>query len=800
MEEEILYQTEQELLDFDDFKKNILRDYLYCYLSREVSIIGRKEVMNGKAKFGIFGSGMEVPQVVMAKYFQKGDWRSGYYRDQTFMFAKELSSIEDFFAQLYADHNNDPFSGGRQMNAHFASQVLDSEGNWLDLINRYNVSADLAPTAGQMVRALGLAFASKCFRGVEQPENFAHLSNNGNEVCFCTIGDASTSEGQFWETINAAAVLRVPLVVFIWDNGYGISVPTSLQTVKGSISEALSGFEMDDNNPHQNGLKIYKAKGWDYPNLCNVFKKGIDEAREHHIPIIFHIDELTQPLGHSTSGSHERYKSKERIDWEKEWDCLAQMRQWILDANIIEPEQLIQEEKQMTQKIVSSKEAAWVKYQQPFRNMVDKLSELCYSIQFNNEDYYEKAQTYLGCITEEPDLNYKTILQYITKIVLLEPNNHTVVELSKFKKDLEKIGYEVYAKHLYFENPTKNIISFPKTQLTYHSQKKIYKNGYEILNIFFKELFYANPAVFTFGEDVGFIGDVNQGMVGLQKLFGELRVFDTGIREQSIVGQAIGMALRGLKPIAEIQYLDYLVYALQTLCDDVATLHYRSNGIQCNPIIIRTRGHRLEGIWHSGSPMGMLLNSLQGIRLCVPRNMIQAVGMYNTLLKGNDPGIVIECLNAYRLKELIPDQNLIDYYIPLGHPDIIREGEDITIVSYGSVLRIIEDAAQNLQTLGISCEIIDVQTLNPFDVSQSIVESLKKTNRILFIDEDVSSGATAFMFKQVMEVQNGYKYLDAKPRCLSGTDHRPAFGNDGDYFSKPNEENIIEMVIQIVKE
>jgi pyruvate/2-oxoglutarate/acetoin dehydrogenase E1 component/TPP-dependent pyruvate/acetoin dehydrogenase alpha subunit len=785
-----------DMMSFDGFRNAVIEDYRTAVISREVSLLGRREVLTGKAKFGIFGDGKEVAQIAMAKFFQPGDFRSGYYRDQTFMFAAGLASVEQYFAQLYADPDikHDPFSGGRQMNAHFATRFVDDQGNWLDLANRKNISADMAPTAAQMTRGLGLAFASRCFRASKHQSSFEHLSHHGNEICFCTIGDASTSEGHFWETINAAGVLQVPLAVFVWDDGYGISVPKRFQTTKGSISTVLKGFEQQGDS---NGINIYKVKAWDYAGMCEVFEEALQKVRETHIPAVFHVEEVTQPQGHSTSGSHERYKSPERLEWEKEWDCIRKMKEWMLASGLASEEELLQVEAAAKETVKEGRNNAWEKYIAPIKEQANQAATLIGQVMVNDIDKYNALQKLSKELLANKEPLRRDVLRTIALAIETAPNSPSAEELSSLRKQLLAESAELYNSQLYNEGPksalkvpeVKPLIPFDATTV----------NGYEVLNKYFDALFASNPAVYAFGEDVGYIGDVNQGFAGLQEKHGADRILDTGIRELTIVGQAIGMALRGLRPIAEIQYLDYLLYGLQPLSDDVATTHFRSRGQQSCPVIIRTRGHRLEGIWHSGSPMGMVLNALRGMYVCVPRNMVQAVGMYNTLLQANDPAIVIECLNGYRLKEKLPD-NLLEYTVPLGVPEVIREGSDVTIVSYGSTLRIIQDAVERLAQEGIDCEVVDVQTLLPFDTNHIILSSLQKTNRIIFIDEDVPGGAAAFMFNKVMEEQGGYKWLDASPRTLTAKAHRPGYGSDGDYFSKPNAEDVVEAVREVVGE
>ncbi|HMK24601.1 MAG TPA: thiamine pyrophosphate-dependent enzyme [Chitinophagaceae bacterium] len=783
-------------LSFDRFREEVLSDYRVACISRELSLLGRKEVLSGKAKFGIFGDGKEVAQLAMAKFFQPGDFRSGYYRDQTFMLAAGLSTVEQIFAQLYADPNpeREPFSSGRQMNCHFASKMVNENGDWLELANLKNVSSDIAPTAGQMPRALGLAFASKAFRNIEQLHSFNKLSNNGNEVCFATVGDASTSEGHFWEAINAAGVLQIPLAVFVWDDGYGISVPKKYQTIKASISDALSGMQKKDDS---NGINIYRVKGWDYAGMCEAFEEGIRLARETHTPVLFHVDENTQPQGHSTSGSHERYKSPERLEWEKEWDGVKKMGEWIVANALAEEEELKKIAEEAKENVRESRAAAWEKFLAPIKEQVVRTVDLINNIAGKLPGHGAALQKLAADLSANREPLRRDVLKTLHAAITLAGDSDAAFWTKDYYNDLFTESKKLYNSYLYNEGP-KSALKVKEVNAVFADNAPLL-NGFEILNNFFDELFTANPKVIAFGEDLGFIGDVNQGFSGLQQKHGDQRIFDTGIRELTIIGQGIGLAMRGLRPIAEIQYLDYLLYGLQPLSDDVATLHYRSAGIQSYPLIVRTRGHRLEGIWHSGSPMGMIINALRGIYVCVPRNMTQAVGMYNTLLRSNDPGLVIECLNGYRLKEKLPS-NLLDLTVPLGVPEVIKEGTDVTIVSYGSTLRIVQDAVNMLEAQGTSCEIVDVQTLLPFDIHHKIIESLKKTNRIVFVDEDVPGGAAAYMFNKVMEEQGGYKYLDVAPRTITGKAHRPAYGSDGDYFSKPNAEEIEAVIKQMMAE
>ena len=783
-------------LFFDKFRDEVLRDYRIACISREASLLGRKEVLTGKAKFGIFGDGKEIAQVAMAKFFQPGDFRSGYYRDQTFHFAIGQSTVEQFFSQLYADPDikNDPNNAGRQMVSHFCTPLTDENGEWADLAHRVNIAADMAPTASQMPRSLGLALASRLFRSVDQLKKMSHLSDNGNEVCFCTIGDASTSEGHFWETVNAAGVLQVPLAIFVWDDGYGISVPKKMQTTKGSISEALAGMQKEDNT---NGINIFKVKGWDYAGMCEVFDEGIRQARQNHVPVLFHVEEITQPQGHSTSGSHERYKSQDRLAWEREWDGLKKMREWIIENALSSEDEITQIERQAKKDVKDQKNAAWEKYQAPIKVQVSKAIELLTNLADGLPEQVVPLKRIVTNLSSNREPLRRDVLKALYDAIDLAGESDKVYWTKDYYADLLEESKSLYNSHLYNEG-AKSALKVQPVPLKYDNDSPLI-NGYEILNRYFDQLFTNNPKVIAFGEDLGQIGDVNQGFSGLQAKHGADRIFDTGIRELTIMGQGIGLALRGLRPIAEIQYLDYLLYGLQPLSDDVSTLHYRTFGQQSCPIIVRTRGHRLEGIWHSGSPMGMMINSLRGMYICVPRNMVQAAGMYNTLLRGNDPAIVIECLNGYRLKEKLPS-NLGELSVPLGIPETIREGTDVTIVSYGSVLRIIAEVANTLARTGISCEIIDVQTLLPFDINHSILDSLKKTNRIVFIDEDVPGGAAAYMFNKVMEEQGGYRYLDVAPRTITGKAHRAAYGSDGDYFSKPNAEEIEAVIKAIMKE
>ena len=777
----------------DTYKTEVLHDYWICLISREASLLARKEVLNGRAKFGILGDGKELPQVAMARAFKKGDWRSGYYRDQTFMFARGLSTLEDYFFQLYADTKNDPFSAGRQMNSHYATRTTDADGEWLDHTSLYNVSADVSCTAGQMARSLGLAMASKLYRELDIPTH-RKFSDQGNEVSFVTIGDASTSEGVFWETINAAAVMRVPLLVAVWDDGYGISVPVEMQTAKGSISKVLEGFLPDGNG---NGLMIYTVDGWDYPELCAVFEKVSMKVRDNHMPALIHVKGLTQPQGHSTSGSHERYKSPERLQWEKENDCIKRMGEWIVRTGIAENAELEDLQARAIEYVKKAKDHAWNTYSGNVKAYKKNLQDIYAEIP-------ETAKTE-AIKTLETDLRgavnpvFSEIVANARKlrIQLLRLNGLSVEKLDRFVSENLADGRGRYSSNLYSDNKY-SALDVAVTPAKYGLNPQVV-SGFQVLNTYFDQLFSYKPNVIAFGEDVGQIGDVNQGFAGLQAKYGEGRIFDTGIREWTIIGQAIGTAMRGLRPIAEIQYLDYMAYSFSALTDDLATLRWRSNGIQRAPAIIRTRGHRLEGIWHAGSPMGMIINAMQGMYLCVPRNMVQAVGMYNTLLKSDDTGIIVECLNGYRLKEKLPE-NLLEFTVPLGSPEILQTGTDITVVSYGSTLREVQKGIEMLNGFNISVELIDVQTLLPFDLEGVIANSIKKTSRVIFVDEDVPGGGTAYMMKEVLEKWNAYQYLDSKPVCLSAASHRTPFGTDGDYFTKPGPEDVAQCILDTLNE
>lgn len=782
--------------DFPD-RETALQDYRLMYKSREASLLGRREVLTGKAKFGIFGDGKELPQLAMAKVFQPGDIRSGYYRDQTFAFATGIATFQEFFAQLYADTDihREPHSGGRQMNSHFATRLIDpATGEWLDQTAQGWTTSDASPTASQMPRMVGLALASRQYRHRKDLHHLTHFSRQGREVVFGTIGNASSAEGHFWETLNAVGVLQAPLVMSIWDDEYGISVSNEHQLMK-PLHEMLSGFQRSENH---RGFEVFTVRAWDYPELIRVYSEAAALARNEHVPSIIHVVEVTQPQGHSTSGSHERYKPAERLEWEKAHDCLLKMREWLILNGYATEEEITQWEREDKQLVWQTRKEAWESFRSPIEAEKNELLALL--------DAIETAGLGQGAISSvrnnleralEPkrrDLIHAAHLA----IVKLDGVQHPLADqLKAWKNEQNDAGKQRYNTHLYDEYG-KSALQVSPVPARYPEQPKLV-NGYEVLNLAFEDLFARDPRVIAFGEDVGFLGDVNQGMAGLQAKFGPMRVFDTGIREATIMGQAIGLALRGLRPIAEIQYLDYFIYGLQTLSDDASTLLYRTAGGQRAPIIIRTRGHRLEGIWHAGSPLGMMLNSLRGMHICVPRNMTQAAGMYHTLIKGEDPAVVIEVLNGYRLKEAMPE-NLTEYCVPLGVPEVIRAGEDLTIVTYGACCRIALDAAKLLAEVGIEVEIIDVQTLLPFDREGRIVRSLEKTNRIIFLDEDVPGGASAYMMQQVLEVQKGFFLLDSAPRTLTAEAHRPAYGDDGDFWSKPQVADVFDAVYAIMRE
>ncbi len=779
----------------ETYKNEVLKDFWICCVSREASVLGRKEVLTGKAKFGIVGDGKEVPQVAMARAFKKGDWRSGYYRDQTFMFALGLATVEEFFAQLYSDAENDPWSGGRQMNSHYATPTFDENGEWLDHKSLYNISSDISSTGGQMARAVGLALASKKYRECDKLSETTSFSTLGNEVCFCTIGDASTSEGVFWESINAACVLQIPILVSIWDDGYGISVPKEYQTTKGSISTALSGFQLDENG---RGMDIYVEKCWNYPALCELYEAAVEKVRTSHIPAMIHVEDCTQQLGHSTSGSHERYKSPERLEWEREYDCIKVMGVWMVDAGLATQAEIDDIQKRAKQYVKECKDRAWESYMAPVRQEKNKLQAIYENVLASTQQK-ERVEKLFNDFKSMLNPLYFELVKNARQLffAIKQENLDVLQELTEFLEKARNIAHKRYHTNLYSSSKyaALNVPVIPPV----YSENSPTLNGYEILNNFFNHTFEKLDNVFAFGEDLGKIGGVNQSFMGLQDKFGVERVFDTGIREWTIIGQAIGMAMRGLRPIAEIQYLDYLIYGIEPLSDDLATLRYRSNGLQQAPAIIRTRGHRLEGIWHSGSPLGMIINSMRGMYVLVPRNFVQAAGMYNTLLNSDDPALVIECLNGYRLKEKLPD-NIGEYTVPLGVPEVLIEGSDVTLVTYGSSVRIAKEGVELLQQAGISVELIDVQTLLPFDLEHSIVESLKKTNRVVFLDEDVPGACSAYMMQEVLEKQGGYRHLDSAPVTLTAKAHRPPYGSDGDYFSKPNAEDVYEAIYEMIKE
>lgn len=789
-------QTHSDL-SFDDFKTEVIKDYKIAVTSRECSLLGRREVLTGKAKFGIFGDGKEIPQLAWAKAFKNGDWRSGYYRDQTFMMAIGELTIQQFFAGLYG-HTNieaDPMSAGRQMGGHFSTHSLNEDGSWKNLTAQKNSSADISPTAGQMPRLLGLAQASKIYRKVKGIENKTNLSINGNEVAWGTIGNASTSEGLFWETINAAGVLQVPMVMSVWDDEYGISVHAKYQTTKENISEVLKGFQR---NKDENGFEIIRVNGWDYPALVEAYEKAGNIAREEHVPVLIHVQQLTQPQGHSTSGSHERYKNEDRLRWEGDFDCNVKMRNWILENNFAEEKELVEMEKSIKKEVRHGKKAAWEAFVSPQKKEQQEALTLLQNLaeSSDNKNFIEKLKNELA--SEQEPLR-KDIISTARKAL-----RYVVSENSTEKKQLQEwiANYfetiqPKFSSHLYSE-AEENAKTISEVKATYAENSEDV-DGRVVLRDNFDAILKKHPDALIFGEDSGAIGDVNQGLEGLQEKYGEMRVADVGIREATILGQGIGMAMRGLRPIAEIQYLDYILYCIQIMSDDLATLRYRTKGKQKAPLIVRTRGHRLEGIWHSGSPMGGLIHLLRGMYVLVPRNMTKAAGFYNTLLETDEPALVIECLNGYRLKEKMPT-NLGELRTPIGKVETIKEGTDITLVSYGSTLRIVQEAAKELLQVGIDAEVIDVQSLLPLDLNHDIVKSVEKTNRLLVIDEDVPGGASAYILDHIVDEQNGYKYLDSKPQTLSAKQHRPSYGTDGDYFSKPSIEDVFEKVYGIMHE
>jgi 2-oxoisovalerate dehydrogenase E1 component len=788
----------EEVVQSQFTPESIIRDYRIAFQSRQASLIGRKEVLTGKAKFGIFGDGKEVAQLAMARAFRKGDFRSGYYRDQTFMFATGLATLDEFFGQLYAntDPAHDPFSAGRSMNCHFGSRTVDENGDWLDLTDRFNTASDISPTGGQMPRLVGLAYASRLYREVEELKQFTQFSRNGDEIAFGTIGNASCAEGMFWEAINAAGVLQAPLLMSVWDDGYGISVPNEFQVTKSSISEVLKGFRRDPDT--RVGYDIYVVRGWDYPALCETYLNAAAIVRMEHVPALVHVIEVTQPQGHSTSGSHERYKTSERLEWEDAYCCIRKMRQWMVDQGIATDEQLTAFEKEDLGLVRDAQRRAWAAYRAPIDAEREELVSLLEAAAQGSAARGEILGLAQEIRRSQAPFRRDLMRAAMTAIVFTrdEPSD-AVRNLVEWREKNNRETQELYSSDLYSPGE-KSALEVEEVPAEF-SEGSPSLRGFEVLNACFDEALKRHPNLIAFGEDVGRLGDVNQGFAGLQDKFGALRVADTGIRECTILGQAIGMAMRGLRPIAEIQYLDYILYALQIMSDDLATLRWRTKGAQKAPVIVRTRGHRLEGIWHSGSPMAGIISLVRGMWVCVPRDMTQAAGMYNTLLQSDDPAIVVEVLNGYRAKERKPD-NIADFTVPLGVPEILREGSDVTIVTYGASCRIAMDAADLLNEVDISAEIIDVQTLLPFDLEGVVLESLKKTSRVVFLDEDVPGGASAYMLQQVLETQGGYEWLDAEPRTVAAKEHRPAYGSDGDYWSKPNREEIFEVIYAMMNE
>ena len=783
-------------ISFDEFKKEVKRDYEIAVISRECSLLGRREVLTGKAKFGIFGDGKEVPQLAMSKVFRKGDFRSGYYRDQTLFMAQGHMDEQSFFAALYAntDIEKEPMSGGRQMGGHFMTHSLDENGNWKNLMEQTNSSADMSPTAGQMPRLLGLGLASKIYR--EHKDLKADkFTNNGNEIAWGTIGDASTSEGMFWETINAAGVMQVPMVLSVWDDEYGISVHAKHQTTKQNISEVLKGFKRTED---QEGFEIIRVKGWDYPQLIEAYQKAEDIAREQHVPVLVHVQEVTQPQGHSTSGSHERYKSKERLEWEKKYDCNAQMRKWMLENGIADEDELQEIDKSAKKAARKGKQEAWKEVNDVARSAKKELIQLLNDLKANSHSSDQITDLIKQLKNDDEPLKslVASMAKKALRLVVSEDSKERQAIID-WLDEFHAKRKEEYNSFLYGRSDQSPLNIDPVNPEYDTEAKKV--DGRIVLRDNFDQLLQQHPEVIIFGEDSGKIGDVNQGLEGLQEKYGEHRVFDTGIRETTIMGQGIGMAMRGLRPIAEIQYLDYLLYGLQTMSDDLSTLHYRSVGKQKAPMIVRTRGHRLEGIWHSGSPMAGILNLVRGVHVLVPRNMTQAAGFYNTILAGDEPALIVESLNGYRLKEEMP-KNLGEFQTPLGKIETLKSGNDLSLVSYGSTLRIAHQAADELADFDIDVEVIDVQSLIPFDRNHEIVESIKKTNRLLVVDEDVPGGCSAFIMKNILEDQDAYRYLDSKPQTLTAYEHRPAFGTDGDYFSKPSKEDVFDKVYAIMNE
>lgn len=797
---EIATMSEAEL-SFDQFKKEVLKDYKIASLSRHMSLLGRREVLMGNAKFGVFGDGKEVAQIALAKQFEKGDWRSGYYRDQTFLLATGMTTPKNFFALLYGQTSTElnPDNGGRSFNNHFATRIIDEDGNWKSQLETKNTSSDISPTAGQMPRSVGLGLASKIYRNNPALKDLNKFSDNGNEVVFTTIGDGSTSEGHFFEAMNAAAVLQIPMAVSIWDDGYAISVTTDKQTTKASITKALAGFEKSARD--KTGMHFYKVKGWDYAGLCQAYKDGIARCRKEQTPVMIHVDELTQPSGHTTSGSHERYKSKDRLKWEEEFDCIPQMKKWMVETGIATVEEIESIEKEASIEAKLARDQAFDEYMSPFKREREELIQLVASNKCFCDPTRQKAiDDIILQLQKALTLNRKEILSAARKILRnvcfsCAKKDGLKVDLRQWVNNYRAMCYEKYNDRLYDES-AHSALKVPVVDPHYDESPAMI-HGREVLLENFDSVLNKDKRVLIFGEDIGLLGGVNRTLEGLQAKYGKLRVFDTGIRETTIIGKGIGLALRGLRPIAEIQYFDYLLYALQTLSDDAATLHYRTKGGQKVPLIISTRGHRLEGPWHAGSPMGMLINSIRGLYVCVPRDMTRAAGFYNTLLQGDDPGLVIEPLNGYRLREPQP-LNSGEYTVPLGVPEILCEGEDVTLVTYGSCVRVGLEAVEQLSAIGISVELIDVQTLLPFDVNKMIVESIKKTGRVVFFDEDVPGGATAFMMQQVLEDQKAFYYLDEPALTITASEHRPAFGTDGDYFSKPSAEDVYEVIYDLM--
>ena len=778
--------------------EEIIQDYRLAFQSRQASLLGRKEVMGGKAKFGIFGDGKEIALIAMAKAFRKGDFRSGYYRDQTFVFALDMSTIQEFFAQLYAhpDEKADPFSAGRQMNNHFATRSLNPDGSWKNLTKMYNSSADVSPTGSQMPRLVGLAYASRLYRQLKELKQLKQFSNNGNEVAFGTIGNATCAEGMFWEAINAIGVLKVPVVMGIWDDDYGISVSNEHQITKENLSELLSGFQRNAASP--NGYEIYRVEGWNYPQLIEIYLEAAELARTEHIPAIIHVVEMTQPQGHSTSGSHERYKSKERLQWEDDFDCIKKMREWMISEGISTAPALDKIEAEDIEIVKGIRDQAWEAFQGSIRDERQQVADLINEMAQTSTKSAE-LQEIKNRLISIPNPVRRNILPAVRDAFIATKDETLPAKerLIEWKSNYDKINQERFSSHLY-STSEEAALKVAEVKPTY-SDKSPSVNGFELLNACFDAALARDPRVIAFGEDVGLIGGVNQGFRGMQKKYGELRVSDTGIRECTIIGQAIGMAMRGLKPIAEIQYLDYVLYALQIMSDDLATLRWRTKGGQKAPVIIRTRGHRLEGVWHAGSPLAGMIHLLRGLYVLVPRDMTQAAGFYNTMLKSDDPAIIVEVLNGYRMKEKVPD-NVSEFTVPLGVPEVLREGMDVTLVTYGACCRLAIEAANHLTKVGVDAEVIDVQSLLPFDIHNKILDSLKKTNRIVFVDEDVPGGGTAYMMQEVLEKQGGYQWLDSEPLTIPAKPHRPAFGSDGDYFSKPNVEQIFESVYDLMRE